>query len=486
MSQNVFVITNRKLASNVIGLRNNSVINDSTDNETKIISVNDKVAIYRVEYHENYNYKNKDEELGNVDLHLIPDLKEKVEEIVQSGQEQKNWIAFLHGNDQKLYKNIRKCKIIADKYDKNVIVFSWPSWEAPDKDDEFRTITDHLIGISRAFTPNALEFSKFLDIKREQYHDARVNAIKSINHLSQFFDHLKELNFIDMGDFNKEFRMSFLVHSLGHYILREHIQDSNYPNRLPFFDNIILHQGDEFNNQHHEWVTKLQDNCNEIYVTYNEHDAVLELSDMIHEQNASLPRGILLGRFKNDRLGNSRRYKWKNGVAGVNYLDLSTYVPIGEHGPCFSYDETKDIFEPLLNHEKLSENILKKYDRSHSFQRPYNRVRVLLRSIFKKLKKDDDSSTNSESRPVLDNNNRNIIDFVFNAVEANNTIHENTGPIHEVGTNEIYIRSEKTCNYCRGDLYEKIEEIIDNEINLNWKESYIDESGNQKLLRTKQ
>lgn len=154
---------------------------------------------------------------------------------------------FVHGFNQSLKKNIKKCKEI-EAYGVNVIAFSWPSNPGPDW------------------------------LLPTEYSKARKNAERSVTALRKFFELFNDY-YVSEGKLNRI--RSLVVHSLGNYLLQLFVSGPAFENQLHFLKNIILHQADVDSIGHEKWVDKLTLNSS-VLATINASDDVLNLSDIIN------------------------------------------------------------------------------------------------------------------------------------------------------------------------------------------------------------
>lgn len=156
---------------------------------------------------------------------------------------------FIHGFNQSLKKNLKKCEEI-ESYDVNVIAFSWPSNPGPQQ----------WWG------------------KLKEYRAARQNARRSTVALERFFD--KFNNYLETTGQLKRIK-SLVVHSLGNYLLQSFVLSLGYENQLGFLKNIMLHQADVDSLGHEIWADKLTENSR-VLATINETDDILDYSDIIN------------------------------------------------------------------------------------------------------------------------------------------------------------------------------------------------------------
>ena len=212
------------------------------------------------------------------------DLFKEIIRQTKAGTMSGDWVFFVHGFNQDLGKNLDKCLEIAG-YDVNVAAFSWPSNPGP-----------------QAYWKKAKEYKR-----------ARLNAERSVIALVRTLEKL--VGYMEeFASAECELNLNLVVHSLGNYLFENVVKRATFDRETKFFSNAVLHQADADNRDHAAWVEKLTVDSR-VYVTINEHDAVLGASDIVNP----------------DRLGNTTRNLDANEV---NYIDFTQGRAIGtSHRP---------------------------------------------------------------------------------------------------------------------------------------------------------
>lgn len=237
--------------------------------------------------------------------------------LIEKGQEQeflnesvsnsngRPWVFFLHGNSQTLHKNLKKCFELRELYDVNVLAFSWPSVHH-----------GKIRGVLNYF-PIQLNLGKYitrqLSRKLKQYGKARKNAKLSAK---DFGDSLLMFNAAVSG---KDINAHFVCHSLGHRVLK--LSNDHYPlsSSLSPFTNILLHQADEDNDNHRDWIEPIGKGESVVITTHSK-DKILKLSNIYNHKS-----------LKNKRLGNvvkvgeSQPPTYKD-FTGLNNLNFSKHT----------------------------------------------------------------------------------------------------------------------------------------------------------------
>ncbi len=230
----------------------------------------------------------------------------------------KPWVFFIHGNNQTLDKNLKKCFELRKLYDVNVLAFSWPSVHH----GKIRAILNYI-----PRQPNVLIYgSRQLKNKLKQYKKAKKNAVSSAPDLSA------ALNIAEDAFHAANVKAHFVSHSLGAFVLENSHKHQNLKDSLSYFDNVIVHQADADNDGHREWVDAIEKG-DSVVVTTNKHDKVLEVSNIYNHQS-----------LHNQRLGNVPKQTESGSPA---YKDFTGMKKLGFSGHTIfltSPDKNSDVY----------------------------------------------------------------------------------------------------------------------------------------------
>lgn len=257
--------------------------------------------------------------------------------LIDSGQEQsfiddnlansndRPWVFFVHGNNQTLNKNLKKCFALRNLYNVNVIAFSWPSVHH----GKIRNLIGYI-----PFQPNIAKYaSRQLKRKLKQYGKARKNAQLSAEDLSNSLLMFK--NSVSQSNVTA----NFVCHSLGHRVLKLSNDHNQLASTLAPFTNVLLHQADERNEDHKDWVVPIGKG-EKIFVTTNKKDKILELSNIYNHKS-----------LKNKRLGNTPKnrepqpptYKDFTGARKTGFTGHTLFlVPESDNPDVFAF------FQPII------------------------------------------------------------------------------------------------------------------------------------------
>jgi len=178
-----------------------------------------------------------------------------------------DWLVFVHGDSKTFNGAIERGLDIQYLYDIPVIVFSWPSYDS--------------------------EINGLENVKNSQQ-----NVIKSTE---DFFELLKFLNEFRKSNpsFSADAKLSLFAHSLGNYYLKNLVtQNFILKFRNKIFDNLILNEAAVNEENHKEWVEKL-DIQERIYITSNNKDFTLKGFQLFTDEGEQLGEEAAMPLAKN-------------------------------------------------------------------------------------------------------------------------------------------------------------------------------------------
>lgn len=170
---------------------------------------------------------------------------------IANGQHRCNWIFYVHGFNQSFPQGLKDSWAIAQRYDVDMVVFSWPS------------------------NPGGFV--------TEEYTQARQAAKASANAFDRILEKIGEylLNRLLEDIQQCPVSLNLLAHSLGNFLVESYIRNPIFTTETRIFDNIIFHQADVDAGSHTEWIDRVAVG-QRLYVTINESDNILKASDMIN------------------------------------------------------------------------------------------------------------------------------------------------------------------------------------------------------------
>ena len=175
------------------------------------------------------------------------------------------WIVFVPGYSSNLNDSLEKAKELEDTYNSNVILYSWPA------------------------DPEGTEPAR--------YFKARDAARLSARRLKSLLIHLEQVFAKPAREaLAEDFRISMLLHSLGNKVLESLILKEDAAAQSTMFNTIIMHQPDVDTEGVMQWINKVSPQ-EELYITVNQHDGILMISEIVNK--------IRLGLFPGDLIAHS-------------------------------------------------------------------------------------------------------------------------------------------------------------------------------------
>lgn len=213
------------------------------------------------------------------------------------------------------------------KYDVDVVLFSWPSNPGGFITEEY---------------PKAIEAAEI-----------SANAFKQT--LAKLDKYIKNCPLNEIEQIGISFNL--LVHSLGNFIVFNYVRSHLLNGVIEIFDNIIFHEADVDNKDHKEWIDKIEFS-KRIYVTINRNDYVLTGSGAFHSDRLNASN-------VNNRLGNTTT---ELNASKSIYLDFTGARFVGNaHNLFFSVDNEKvtTFFKRVFyNRFKIENSEVFKFDNS--------------------------------------------------------------------------------------------------------------------------
>jgi hypothetical protein len=181
------------------------------------------------------------------------------------------WLLYIHGYNNSFLESVNSAFSLVETYrqnkknsdleDINVILFTWPA----DPGGSIPVLVEPVNSyrkIQRAAEISAVAFERL--IERLGIYFVQPAVLDSSNELTKF-------------------RFNSIFHSMGSYVLENYIR-SALPSHLQLiFNTLILHQSDVSLQDHPEWVDRINLAKN-IYITINQWDKVLRISDVINSE----------------------------------------------------------------------------------------------------------------------------------------------------------------------------------------------------------
>ena len=195
---------------------------------------------------------------------------------VRDGEFSDRWAFFIHGNNQTIDKNLEKCRKLQMIHNVNVLAFSWPSWASIFSAAMLKAAGREIVhsgGLSKV-NPYFLFGKSAIKSKQAAYATAVEHALNSPPALLKTLQMVNEHFAAPLRDHG--LTLNLIVHSLGNRVLQYMSGLDGIP---AMFDNAILHQADVDSASHADWVSQLT-LSRRLYITHNDRDSVLHISDL--------------------------------------------------------------------------------------------------------------------------------------------------------------------------------------------------------------
>ncbi|NEO29134.1 MAG: alpha/beta hydrolase [Symploca sp. SIO3C6] len=162
-----------------------------------------------------------------------------------------NWLFWVHGFNMTTGDVLESARQRQEKYDLEVIIFTWPSNPG-------------------GFVTN-------------EYDRSRQAAKASANAFDRALEKLgKSIANRPLPEIERcRVSLNLEAHSMGNFLLENYVRDPIFSGETRIFDNVILHQADVDVDTHTQWIDKITA-AQRIYVTINESDAALKVSDVVN------------------------------------------------------------------------------------------------------------------------------------------------------------------------------------------------------------
>jgi len=180
-------------------------------------------------------------------------LFEEMVSLTRKGDIVPQWVVFVHGFNTSFPDSLEHAETLRELYGVNVLLFSWPSNPGPD----------------------------FLVKKMAEYQKARVNAVRSGSAFDRLLEKLGRYVRLHVAP-DCPVRFNLITYSQGNYLLESYIRLPIYgQGETELFDNLVLCSADVDAKTHKEWVSSTSVK-RKIYVTINENDKVLSISNKVN------------------------------------------------------------------------------------------------------------------------------------------------------------------------------------------------------------
>ncbi|AWI78967.1 hypothetical protein CEW87_06075 [Parazoarcus communis] len=258
-------------------------------------------------------------------------------------QKGRNLVFFVHGFNNNVQAVLDRAEEIEETYGVEVLPFTWPA-----NGGGVKGVVSYLSDKRDALaSTGALDrcLGKLEDIlnRIHEEHVKRVEALANARYANKDKPGQIDAEQWDLF-FTKEsqkwcpFNVSIMLHSMGNYLFKHLLKSSVYRGNRLLFDNVLMVAADANNENHAEWVGRIQ--CRgRIYITINERDSALLASRM------------KVGEQQQARLGH---YPYKLDCPQAVYVDFTNQPHVGsEHayfeGGALKNAKVKAFFDEAFN-----------------------------------------------------------------------------------------------------------------------------------------
>jgi len=187
----------------------------------------------------------------------------------------RNLVLFVHGYNNDVESVVQRAFRLQRQYGVEVLAFSWPangggahgvlSYKS-DKKDARASIG----ALDRVLEKTGL----YLHVLREEA-AARIRDDAEARFAGQA--ETRDECIARALQRQCPFRVTLMLHSMGNYLFKQLLKSSIYSGDELIFDNVVLAAADANNEDHRQWVDRIQFR-NRLFVTINENDSALRLS----------------------------------------------------------------------------------------------------------------------------------------------------------------------------------------------------------------
>lgn len=227
-----------------------------------------------------------------------------------------NFLFFIHGYNTNVYDSLSRAQSIAERYNLEVLLFSWPSNGGGDRFfEDFHGKASYLSDKSDArSSTEALDraLARMYDLLGELNRGVYQQIQEEVRaRYPEGPDRWREEISRLLQERACPFNVSLLAHSMGNYLFKKMLMTSSERlSRNIVFDNVILKAADTNQENHAEWVGRIQAR-KRVYITINQDDHALALSN------------LKIGEQQKSRLGSTIR---KQDAPNATYIDFTQFL----------------------------------------------------------------------------------------------------------------------------------------------------------------
>lgn len=261
----MYVITNRNLKEDETGFDQfGDRVNEKGPHELRVVRVAKKDRKWDVDILDEDEVKltaKEREQLGlGADERALPSHRAALDTAASMRSKKRNLLFYIHGFKNDMKAVAERCEKLEENFGVEVMAFSWPT-----------------------------DGGGWVE---SRYHSDKLDARASAGAVQRTLVKVKTL-------FGKllsgtDFKVTLLTHSMGNYLYEQIMRTGEVYGHEHFFDNIVMVAPDCNNEDHAWWVNRIKPKSR-LYITINEQDSILGLSEQLHgaEQKERLGQHLL-------------------------------------------------------------------------------------------------------------------------------------------------------------------------------------------------
>ncbi len=189
----------------------------------------------------------------------------------------RNLLFFVHGFNNDVEAVLNRAALLEQNYGVEVIPFTWPANGGGARGVvSYKSDKRDAMASTGALDRSIARLGEIL----QGIHEEHVRSVEA-EATRRFPDDAEKWDRFFSAQAQKwcPFTINMMLHSMGNYVFKHVLKSSVYRGDQLVFDNVVLVAADTNNEDHAEWVDRIQ--CRgRIYITINERDSALSASRM--------------------------------------------------------------------------------------------------------------------------------------------------------------------------------------------------------------
>jgi esterase/lipase superfamily enzyme len=266
----------------------------------------------------------------------------------------RNLVLFIHGFNNNVQDVLDRAESFSRLYDVEVIAFTWPANGGGIKGvASYKSDKRDALASTGALDRALGKLNEYLqEIHAQHVTETEQEADERFGNDSEKWNSFVSNRSERWCPFN----ISLVLHSMGNYLYKHLLGSSTFNRDLLLFDNVILAAADTNNEDHAEWVDRIQFR-KRLYITINENDAALLASRM------------KMGEQQKARLGH---YLFRLDAQRAMYINFTGLPYVGDShayfkGRAVRNEAIKHFFHAVINGEHAETDLV--YDVARNMYR---------------------------------------------------------------------------------------------------------------------